>query len=182
VLVKLARNLAFAFLIIFLIITSGVIYLVKFDNGSDLGKILKRRFLHSPLLVGLVNLNEPGDYRDLYLLGEGPIVAAVYSDEKNQPGADFEIWVSEMIKVTTQRPVEITTKLLPSIASSYSNDRELNAIQKMISPRFDSDNKLNIVYLATYARQPSAVGVVLHKDTIFIFNKALEDLTENRDR
>lgn len=54
-------------LVILIFLWVGIIFLAKFKGQSYVGKIVKSYVIRYPAIIKLVNLNEPGDARFVYL-------------------------------------------------------------------------------------------------------------------
>lgn len=168
-------------LVIALIVFIGLIVLVKFNNKTVFGQIVKREVLHFPALVNLIGLNEPGDNKALYLLGDdSEIKVHIYYSENLAPDKKADLWIQAMISQTTDKKVNVERKNLDSeLVANETGDTELTRLRSNLVPRFSGTPDLYIVYLAKYKEMPTSVGVVLHRDTIFIFKSTLDSLTEN---
>lgn len=58
-------------------------------------------------------------------------------------------------------------------------DADLNRLRKSVRNALDPMSTIYVVYVTTYAEKPESAGVVLHRDTIFIFNDTLLSLSED---
>jgi len=58
------------------------------------------------------------------------------------------------------------------------SDDDLNNIRKLLISEMGTPSDLNIVYTSSYSEKPSSIGLVIHRDTVYIFNDALKKLSE----
>ncbi len=158
-----------------------VIFLVKFKNETILSDFLKREIIKNPYLVSLINLNQPGDARFIYLSSKDSIIPMElrYLDN-SQIDEEIEVWIQEMIIETLNKDVSIDSLLLDVSKQEVYSDKDLNQIRDGFASRFESKPKLFIVYLTKYQEKESYVGITLHRDTIYIFRDAMENLTEQK--
>lgn len=153
-------------------------YLVKFDNKSLLARQLKEKILHYPEIISLINLNQPGDARFIYLSPRTSLIRInVYYTTEVSPDEDLETWLKETISQTTGKTISFSVSPNPTISQQENySDQDLNAIRKSL---VGSNGKpiLNIVYLTAYGEKPGYVGITLQRDTIFIFKSTIKSLS-----
>lgn len=165
------------------VLATVVIFLIKFDNQTFVGKQLKLFLLRYPTVVNTIHLNEPGDWRYVYLNPKQPTISVIIDYAHNvEINSSATQWIQQMISDTTGKSVIVTTSLTSQIASreSYS-DQDLNQIRKQLISENSSSPVVHVVYLTTYASNPEYAGITLHKDTLFIFQSTLETLTNLDD-
>ncbi len=174
----LKNLLILVFITVIIAIVAGI-YFVKFDNSSELGSFLKNYALKNPQFIRFFNLNQPGDNRYIYLSSLYPdIEVNVAYTLDAQPDSDAEAWIRMMIGDTVGKNIRVNLPAKPNIASQDSfTDKDLNRIRKtLINNQKSNLSVVNIIYLSTYAEKPSYLGVTIHRDTIFIFNKTLKKI------
>jgi hypothetical protein len=174
---KIFLELVLLFLLIFFLL---VFYLIRFKSTTYYGKKLRVEILHHNYLTSLLNLNQPGDARFLYLKSSRDnLRVEVNYLPRQKPDNEVDGWIKKMILGTTGKNVdiEISEDLFDDAKISYSDD-DLNNIRNKLSSRF-APLKLNIVYLTKYKETPSLVGLTLHRDTLFIFKENLNSLSED---
>lgn len=156
-------------------------YLIRFKNTTPLGKKLKNIITRSNQMVSLFNLNEPGDAKFLYSdLKYAELRVNLVTGGEYRTDIKVGNWIEEMIADTVMKKtnIEIVNELTIPLKSSYT-DSDLNDIREKIYGKVvGSEPVLNIVYLSKYAEKPTSVGLVIHRDTIFIFSERLDELTE----
>jgi len=175
------KNL-FAFILILTILAvPTTLFLVKFDNVIPAGSIIKRQFIHYPILVQLAHLNQPGDFRYLYLNSSSSTINVniVYAASVT-PDPKAPDWIQQMINQTTGKDAHIflSPTPLPNSYDFYST-ADLNQICADLASTHPQSPFVNIVYLTTYADKPSYAGLVIHADTLFIFEQGLHSLTSS---
>ena len=163
------------------VLAAIVILVVKFNNQSLVGKWLKDKVIRYPEVVRIVNLNEPGDAKFLYLdFGQPEISVKLVYTKSGNPSEKVEKWAGEMIGQTTGKNMTFTSYQDDLILEkdAYS-DNDLNQIRDNLIKNSPNDVDLFIIYLTERENVLSHVGLVLHRDTIFMFRNALNDLTSN---
>jgi hypothetical protein len=180
---KLFKTIVVFFIILFVLIIPLAIFLIKFGNNSSFSKYVKGEVIKYPGLALFLNLNEPGDGRFLYL---GPhhqqIRINIYSVNNTRVNESVTDWMNEIVSETTGKKI-VVSDLRPV---EYKNngllgDNDLNNIRKIIVTEAGSVSDLNIVYTSSYSQKPSSIGLVIHRDTIFVFEDALKKLSEKSD-
>ncbi len=165
--------LFFAFLTVF-------IYIVKFQNENFIGKEIKKNVLKQPVLVDVFRMNEPGDYRYYYADESSSQINVVLVSAKGvKINEQSSVWINELVQETIGKNTSIT---LSSKKIEYKNsfdDKALNKIRKDIQN--GKDPVLYLIYLSKYQPRHGLVGITVHKDTIFIFKEAMEELNENQE-
>ncbi len=160
-----------------------LIILVKFDYNSALGKDLRLQALHFPAFVQIFNLNQPGDNRLAYLSDKYPdFSVSIHYLQDALPEEEVTTWVTYMIRDTTGKvPTVGAPRIMAYPTQTSYTDRDLNQIRKTLSIPFTSPAQLKIVYLSAYTPKPDYLGIILHRDTIFIFKDQLRNLQEKPD-
>ncbi len=156
------------------------IFFVRFDNKTELGKFLKAKVIKYPKLISLLDLNEPGDGRYLYISSDYPKIRVnIYTLNNNIPDERVGIWMGEIISESVGKEAVISApmSLVYENKNLFANE-DLNGIRDQIAGSMNSLADLNLVYVSKYFEKPTSVGLVLHRDTIFLFKDALEDLSE----
>jgi hypothetical protein len=172
----LLKKVIIVLLIIVILLVPATIFLAKFDNRTPVGAIIKRILVRDPVLVNLINLNEPGDGRYIYLKSNQPIQVNVYYQTGFAPNPQLSTWVTQMISQSISQKVNTTVNPEPltGIKDDYSN-LDLNLIRSNLLHPEKSGPILNLVYLSSYHDYPSYVGLTLHRDTIFLFKQAMNE-------
>lgn len=153
------------------------IYLVRLNNESYFGSLLKRKFIKHPQVVSILNLNEPGDYRYYYLnSGSDVLNINVVSVNSKAPNKDAKNWLLEILQKTVDKKAVFTDGEISYPKTDLLENSDLKKIRDEIISNGAAD--FNLVYASSYAEKPSSVGVVIHRDTIFIFSDAIEALSE----
>ena len=177
---KLLKIFVTLIIFIFILIIPLSIFLIKFGNKSALGGFVKGQVMKYPRLISLMNLNEPGDNRFLYLGQKSQqIKVNIYSVNNARSNEKVGEWINEIIFETTGKRAVVSD--LGSI--NYKNDGllsddDLNNIRKLLISEMGTPSDLNIVYTSSYSEKPSSIGLVIHRDTVYIFNDALKKLSE----
>ncbi len=178
------RLLKFTFTAVVIILILSIptaIYYVRFGNKTAVGRTLKDFVIRYPVLIPLLDLNEPGDEKYVYLNpAYVQLRVNVYTTDEIRPDGRISNWINEIISETTGKKAVISNP----VQFDYENrvgysDEDLNSIRDQIAGKADSPSDLNLIYLNLYAEKPSSVGLVLHRDTIFLFKGALEKLSES---
>lgn len=167
-------------LLIIIISIPLVIYLVRLNNRSYLGELIKQKILPYPKLVKLLNLNEPGDARYLYLNPQNyEIKVNIFSVNDAKTSNNLKVWIGDIINETVGKKAMVSeTETIIYEKEDLLTNGDLNAIRNRINSENYNEADLNLVYASSYADKPSSVGLVLHRDTIFIFTDAIEKLSE----
>lgn len=169
---------ALVFLLLIFSIVS-ILYLVKFNNKSLIGKNIKQEFIKYPALVSLAGLNEPGDYRYDYVDPQSSKIRIKLAQAENvEVNDEVSIWLEQIIKETLNKEVAISKHPTSLSILEFYSDQDLNEIRSDINESYD-EPVIYVVYLSKYQDRPGLAGITLHKDTIFIFKNALEELNEN---
>lgn len=175
---RFIKNLILVLLILFIILIPILIYLVKFGNNSFIGESTRRLALGNYKLVEMLNLNEPGDAKYIYSDPQKKdilvkVVAVNYEDVNES----VDDWIGEMIFHTLNKNAVIgVTENVGYPKTKLLTDADLNEIREDVFSPKPAD--LNVVYASSYAEKESSVGLVIHRDTIFIFRDALDALSE----
>lgn len=156
------------------------VYFVKFKTGSFLGVRLRRFVLKNEKLVKIINLNNPGDAKFIYLDPQkSEIDIEVVSVNSTDNNGNINAWMAEIIFQTTGKgtisvkPLEIEFE-----KQNLLTDDDLTKIRN--ETILHGKHDLYIVYTSSYKEKPSSVGLVLHRDTIFIFKEAIDALSDNK--
>lgn len=178
---KIIKNTLLIFLLLAIISIPVLMYFIKFNNTSLLGAELKTFVLEKPNIVRLTNLNEPGDARFSYFnKNKGNVNVNLVSVNYKKTNENVNLWIEEMINQTVDKRSSVgriihigypVTKLLTK--------EDLNEIRKDAIAKNPAD--LYLIYASSYAEKETAVGLVLHRDTIFIFRDAIEVLSEREN-
>ncbi len=175
---RIIKNFVLILLIILIIFIPVYIYLVKFKNNSFIGEYLKRITLKNPKIVELLNLNVPGDARYLYLdPGNQSVSVKVVSVNSKKPNEEIDRWLREIIFETVNKNAVVN--IIQNVGypkTRLLTNEDLNEIRKNAISQDDGD--LYLIYVCSYADKESSVGLVIHRDTIFIFRDAIEALSE----
>jgi hypothetical protein len=177
---KILKFTVAAIIISIILSIPAAVFLIRFENKTALGRSLKDKVIKFPKLVSLLNLNEPGDARFVYLDPERKqINVNIYLVNKALPDERINTWISEIVSETVGKKTIISD--LEDI--NYENkgmlsNNDLNNIRKMIVSEGRAASDLNLVYVSLYAEKPTSVGLVLHRDMIFLFRDAFANLTE----
>lgn len=176
--IKSIKNVIFILLIFIITLIPVFVYVVKFKSGSVLGSQVKTNVIKSSGLVKLLNLNNPGDYRYFYRDPDiKSLSVRIVSVNFQESNTEVDRWLKGMINTTVGKNVEINkiynlhypnTKLL--------TDFDLNEIRNKVISGGSGD--LNLIYAGSYSEKESSVGLVIHRDTIFIFKDAIDVLSE----
>ncbi|MFC1600455.1 hypothetical protein ACFL25_00010 [Patescibacteria group bacterium] len=152
--------------------------MVKFGNDSLVGESVKDKVLRNYKLVEFVNLNEPGDARFKYFDPESKSVSvSIVSVNIKEPNKNVDLWVGDMISQTVNKSANVG--VVSNIAYAKTRiltDADLSELRKRAISHKKAD--LYLIYTSSYAEKETAVGLVLHGDTIFIFRDALGALSE----
>lgn len=178
IILKFIKNTTLILLIILIIFIPASIYLVKFKNSSFLGEQLKSSVLKIPKLVELFNLNAPGDARYFYVRSENKnlSVEVVLVNSKSSNGR-VDKWLQEIISETVNKYATVTNTLdIQYPKKELLTDEDLNKIRADTISKGKSD--VYLIYVSSYSDKESSVGVVVHRDTIFIFKDAIDRLSE----
>ncbi len=174
--------LFFGLVALVVVVAAGMIYLMKFNNQSLLAKDLKKIMLHYPAFVSLINLNQPGDAKYIYLDPKVNTIYVnmVYTSQAN-PSGEVDQWLNQIIKQTTGKEINLNLALSPTVSSQESfSDADLNRIRKEVLANSKTP-LLNVIYLTTYKESPGFLGLTMHRDTIFIFKKTLTGLSQDSE-
>ena len=175
---KIIKNTLILFFIFIIILIPVVIYIIKFDNSSYSGGRLKKSVIKKPALVEILNLNNPGDARYVYSdrsKDDLSIITVSVNSKKSHDSVGE--WMDEIIYETIGKAVlmnEPRDIIYPK--KELLADGDLNEIRRRLFAQTNAE--LYLIYAGTYAESPSSVGVVVHRDTIFIFRDAIEALSE----
>jgi hypothetical protein len=175
---KIVRNFFIALLILFIVLIPVVIYLIKFNNSSFLGEMLKKRVLRFPELVELLNLNNPGDAKYIYFEPKDrDLTIGIISVNSEEPNKNINEWMREIISESVKRGVILSDVMYLDFPKSQLLTKEdLNEIRS--NAILTDKNDLNLIYTSSYFEKDNSVGIVLHRDTIFIFKDAIDMLSE----
>lgn len=175
------KNLKNIFLVSLILIVAAIpvfIYFIKFNNTSFIGKTLKERVLRSQGLITFLNLNEPGDARYYYSdPNTENILVKVVSVNYEKANESVDAWLKEIISQTLGKNAVVG--MLQNIGypkTKFLTNADLNEIRKDSILLGTAD--LYLIYAGSYAEKETSVGVVIHRDTIFIFRDAIEALSE----
>lgn len=175
------KNLFVLALIVFIIAVPASIFAVKFANKIPIGMVIKKDFIKYPLLVKLINLNEPGDNRYAYVKARDPITVRVFYQSDYQPNDQVTFWLNKLVNDTTGRDVDVSIYPDPLGTNDLEfSDANLNYIHNKLPPTEGKGPVLNVVYLAAYTDAPTYVGLTLHRDTIFVFKKTILLLSNDK--
>jgi len=177
---KVLKTIFLIVLFISLASSAGIIWIVKFDNNSFYSYELKKQIIKSPTLLRLINLNEPGDARYIYVSAKNPLPVYVYYFEDVKPNENIAGWIDSFIEMTTGRVANISLEVLSMPLKKEYGDSDLNKIHNSFGGKFSREGVLNIVYLTKHAEKSSHAGIALHRDTIFIFKDSLKDLSDSK--
>ena len=171
------------FVLIFVAILVGAILfiiLIKFNYNSVFGKDLRSWVLRFPEVVTLLNLNQPGDNRMVYLSTRyEPLKVSIFYVKDMKPEDEMTSWLADTISETTGKVPQISPPVyLSSQLKEYYTDADLNTIRKSLPDTLPAPAELQVVYLPIYEEDPTYLGVTLHRDTIFIFKKQLLSFQE----
>jgi len=178
---KKFSTLLFFLIALTLILIAGGIYIVKFgSNNSAFAKDLRQYIIRYPLIVNAIHLDQAGDLRFMYLSPQYKTINTyVYYLKGYAPSEELENWTGEMVQKTTEKSVSVEKRELSAKGiGEYSND-DLKNLMKEFSD--ETTPNLNIIYLTKYKDKPTSAGVVVQKDTIFIFKKRLYELTDENE-
>ncbi|HLE48440.1 MAG TPA: hypothetical protein VI819_00175 [Patescibacteria group bacterium] len=175
---KFIKNIILAVIIIAILTVPICVYFVKFNSESFLGENLKKVVMQNNFLIGFMNLDSPGDARFLYLKPDGKSISVrIIPVNSKMPDLDADLWVNEMISQTLNKDAEISvTNNVDYPVNDHLKDGDLNNLHNLVKKNDAAD--LYIIYTSSYNEIPSSVGLVLHRDTIFIFKDAIDGLTE----
>jgi hypothetical protein len=178
---KLLKVFIIFFIMVSILIVPLSIFLIKFDNKSILGKHIKEEIVKYPALISFLNLNEPGDNKFLYLSPENQqIKVNIYSVNMAVANEKINSWITEIVSETTGKKVIVAGSRPVDYKNEGSlNNEDLNNIRKLVISESSTTSDLNIIYVTSYySDKPSSVGLVIHRDTIYIFKDALKKLSE----
>ena len=89
----------------------------------------------------------------------------------------IEAWLKDMIFQTVGKNASVgTVQNIGYPKMKLLTNEDLNEIRK--TAVLQSNSELYLIYTSSYAEKESSVGVVIHRDTIFIFRDAIETLSE----
>jgi hypothetical protein len=179
---KIVKTLLLIILVMVLIVGSGLIYLVKFNENSPFGKTAKNSVLTSSFLVKAFNLDKPGDAKYIYLLDKNRnINVNIYYSDSYLYSMDIDDWVKDIINDTISKNAIVSKKpLQKELLKDYYTDDELKHLAKFARKETDALT-LNVFYLSSYKPDPDYLGITLNRDSIFIFKKSLASLGENEN-
>ena len=169
------KYLVVSALILTIILFPIVIYMLKFKSESYVGNILKEKTIRYPQLVELINLDEPGDFKYFYTMPGDSISIKVVSVNTKQPDVDVTKWLENIMQVSVNKTVTVTLEEISYEKDGFLTDSDMDEIRKRAISSGKSD--LNLVYTGSYSEKPTSVGLVNHRDTIFMFADALDGLT-----
>lgn len=170
---------SFAFIVSFSIISSiFIIYIAKFKSESMLGGLAREKLIRYESVINYANFNSPGDMKYIYSNSKNNSINVnlLYNNEFS-PDKDAESWITDMVKVTTGKTAVINNFNNLKILKDSLSDGDLKDIRKEI--KSNKSLKLNIIYLPRYLPKDSLAGIVLDRDTIYIFCKAIDALSED---
>lgn len=175
---RILRNTFLILLIVLIILAPLCIYLIKFKGNSFPGDILKSGALKTPKLAEILNLNNPGDARNFYLDPDRKSLSVgVISVNFKDPNEEVGMWLKDMIFETTNKYVIVgRTQSFGYPKTSALQDLDFNKIRKDAISLGKKD--LYLIYASSYADKQSSAGLVIHRDTIFIFKDAIDRLSE----
>lgn len=175
---KFIKNTVLVLLILLIISFPIFIYLIKFNHDTYVGGYLMGIVINNPNIVRLLNLNEPGDARYLYFDPSSKNISVnVVSVNIKEPNSKVDLWVEDMISQTVKRSASVgVVSNIAYAKTKLLTDADLSEIRKRAISRMRTD--LYLIYTSSYAEKETAVGLVLHRDTIFIFRDALNALSE----
>src|SRR4030042_2542284 len=168
------------FIFLFAILSSVfVIYLAKLKGQSFFGKIAREELIRHTFILSYANFNAPGDMKFLYLNPKtNSLEVDLRFNNDFAPDEDVEVWIKNMVKETTGKIAVINRFDNLDIAQNSLSDYELTNLEKEINKSHAI--KLNIIYVPSYKEKESLAGIVLSRDTIFIFRKAIDTLSEDK--
>ena len=176
--IKTIKLVLATFLILIIICIPISIYLVRFNNNSFIGRNIKKQVINDPGLVRILNLNEPGDGRYIYLDSAVPSVSvSIYSIDAKPYDERVKLWMGDIMHSTVNKEIgEIFEGDINYGKTELLTNENLEEIYKLVKSTSKSD--VYIIFTGSYAEKPSSVGLVIQRDAIFIFNDAIELLSE----
>jgi hypothetical protein len=179
-LLRILGKLLLVLAVIGILSLTAVIVLVKFKNQTLVASKLKKEVVRKPVLVKFMNLNEPGDGRFLYFDPRiDTLPVNLYYVRGFEPKDQAEDWINYMVFSTTSKDITVNKSLLDHVEKERYSLEDLNVIREIIIKGKKNKTSLNVVYLSRYLENPSNIGITVHRDTIFIFVEALNDLSED---
>lgn len=175
---KTVAKIFVVFFTVAVFLVLALVVLVKFRSGSEFSDFLRRLIIRSPLVVNVLNLNQPGDAVFVYLNSKEPKISVELKYlRKSDIEAEAGIWIKSMLNQTINKDVNINASYLDiSEQDSFSNE-DLNLIREKFVKRFNTAPTLYIFYLTRHKEMQSNLGITLHRDTIFIFKDAIDVLS-----
>ena len=176
--IKTIKLILATLLILIIICIPLSIYLVRFNNNSFIGRNIKKQVIKDPKLVEILNLDEPGDGRYVYSDPAIPSVSvSIYSVDNKPYNERITLWVEDIMHSTVNKKIgEFYEGDINYGKTELLTDESLEEIYKLI--KSDSKSDLYIIFTGSYAEKPSSVGLVIKRDAIFIFNDAIDLLSE----
>lgn len=177
---KIIKISFFIFATILLIFIPLALYLIRFNNTSDTGKFLKSKILKYPEIINLINLDEPGDGKYIYVSPKSnKLTVKTYSVNKYVPDENVGVWIKEIMSESLGKEAVVydTVEIGYEGNGMLSND-DINIIREKVSEENGIPADLNIIYAGKYTVKPSSLGLVLHRDTVFIFKDAIAQMSE----
>lgn len=175
--------LSFLLVFIFLMVT---LTLMPYDNPTNLA--LRPIILKLPYTQTLFRLNQPGDRRFAYAASKNsPLIIEVDYAPNVVLEAQLQIWLETIVQETLKKPVQVVIESTPQIPSQpdYTH-QELYALAKAAqNPQLKSPSYLQLIYVNRSQDTPTNSGVVLTSETMFLFQDAMYELTDQthiRDR
>lgn len=151
------------------------LYLIKFNSDSFIGGTLKQKLLHYSSLVKLINLDDSGDLKYFYAETQKPISVEIVSVNFKKYNPNVEKWLSEMLQTSLGKRTQVSSDNISYSKLSLLQDSDLDVIRNVAISNTNAD--LYLIYTSSYADKPTSVGLVNHRDTIFMFDDALDSLT-----
>lgn len=177
-LLKFVLKIVLSLITLSILLLLVLVLLVKFRSEGYVAGKIKGVITKSELLVRVINLNQPGDARNLYLSEGGSLAVNIYFLEGHEPSLEVGGWVAGIIRDTIGRSVDLSIEQLEEGVNRIYSDDRLSKLRGEYSTSPSSSTPLNIFYLTKYELQESNIGLTAHRDTIFIFSGALNELSE----
>ena len=152
----------------------------EIDNNINFE--LRPIFTKFEFTKSIFKLNQVRDNAIVYIDPSNTVLYVEVDYEKGStPNPNLEAWISQMIQDSLGKKANITIDHQNTITAGNSyTDKELRSLTKT-----SADHKvkpyLHIVYLNESSDYPTNIGRVVNQDTIFMFTKVLNNLTDDED-
>jgi len=155
----------------------GLIYCLRFAPPENyLSVELRPALIKSTFVRTIFQLKQVGDARYQFAAGQSALPVQVWYPSDISLNPELSHWLTDMVSLTINRPVEVTTHLFPSTANGPLSDTDIEVLLKtQVKP---SAGELSVVYLPQSASALTNAGQAVSSNTMLMFYETINALSE----